>query len=654
VSAAPDLRPRALAWSAAAFTGGVLLQADRLPLWATAVSLLAVAWRLAAERRRLWLPGTLQRALLALALAAVVLARFHTLNGLAAGTTLLMLMAALKLLETRGTRDERILVGAGLFLLLAACLDRQDLLRVPLYVAQTLLCCGALAGIAAPQLELLRALRLGGRALLLAVPLALVLFLFFPRFAGGFWAIPRGDAASTGLGDSMDPGSIMQLIANYDPAFRVRFHGAPPPRETLYWRGPVLHEFDGHAWRRGPERLRLRAPLEPLGAPVRYQVTLEPSQRRWWFALERPERAPAGRVFLTYDDQLVGTEPVAEPLSYEAVSYLRSRSPAPPPAQLREDLTPPPGNPRTRALAATLRERAPNDAALVAAALDYLRSGGFSYSLTPAPLSADAVDDLLFRTHEGFCGHYASAFVALMRAAQIPARVVTGYLGGEWNPIGSYLVVRQSDAHAWAEVWLAGSGWTRVDPTAVVAPERLHRGVLDLLPDAFPTRERLLHSPWLRALFAGWDAANSWWGTHVVKFSYEGQLDLLRRLGVRAPDAADLGRAFIAGLLLWLLWLGLRITPRPRGVRPDALGRAYLRLCRALGRAGLTRAPHEGPLALAERCAIERPRLAPAVEGLLQRYAELRFGRGADDQAVRDFTRAVAQLSLGRWSGAFP
>lgn len=646
MSAPAPLTPRSLLWAAAAFGGGVLLQADQLPLWASLAALLAIAWRLAAERRRLWLPGAPQRALLALALAAIVLARFHTFNGLSAGTTLLMLMAALKLLETRSTRDARVLVAAGLFLLVAACLDRQELGRTPLYALQTLLCCAALAGISAPSLRVGATLRLAGRALLAALPLALLFFLFFPRFAGGFWAVPRGESASTGLGDTMDPGSIMQLIANYDPAFRVRFRAAAPPRQALYWRGPVLHAFDGHAWRRGPERLRLHAPLADLGEPVRYQVTLEPSQRRWWFALERTASAPAGRVFLTYDEQLIGAEPVSEPISYEAVSYLRSRTAEPPPIQLREDLAPPPGNPRTHELARTLRAQAGSDAAVVGAALDYLRRGGFSYSLTPAPLTADAVDDLLFNTHEGFCGHYASAFVALMRAAHIPARVVTGYLGGEWNPIGSYLVVRQSDAHAWAEVWLPESGWTRIDPTAVVAPERLRRGVLDLLPDAFPTRERLLHSPWLRAMLAGWDAANSWWGAHVIRFSYESQLDVLRRLGIRTPDSADLGRLFMAGLLVWLAWVGLRAAPRARPARPDALGRAYLRLCRKLERAGVRRQAHEGPMALAERWAIERPGVAPAVEGLLQRYAELRFGTAADAQAVREFAGAVARLAL--------
>ena len=239
-------------------------------------------------------------------MAAVVLARFHTLNGLAAGTTLLVLMAALKLLETRGTRDQLVLTGTGLFLLLAACLDRQDLARAPLYALQAWLCCAAIAAIATPTLPARAALRLAARGLLLALPLALALFLFFPRLAGSFWAIPRGDTALTGLADTMTPGSIAQLVADYGVAMRVRFEAARPGG-ALYWRGPVLHDFDGRTWRRSEASFQ-RPPTEFLGTPVRYHVLLEPTHRHFWFALDTPAQSPAARVFLTYDYQLVATE----------------------------------------------------------------------------------------------------------------------------------------------------------------------------------------------------------------------------------------------------------------------------------------------------------------------------------------------------------
>lgn len=646
------LRP--LAWACAAFAGGMLLHVDRLPLWASIACVGLILWRLAATRRGLWLPGTTARALFALGMAAIVLARFHTLNGLAAGTTLLLLMGALKLLETRGTRDQLVLIGAGLFLLLAACLDRQNLARTPLYAAQAWLCCAALAALATPTLPARAAWKLAGRALLFALPLAALLFVFFPRLTGSFWAIPRGDMAFTGLADSMTPGSIAQLVADYSPAFRVRFEGARPAPDALYWRGPVLHEFDGQTWRRAPDAPRLRPRLEYTGAPVRYRVSLAPTRRRFWFALDLPAHTEAPRVALTADSVLLGSDPINDPVSYEALSYLGARALEPLGAAARAEDTalPPHANPRTQELAQTLYQRAGTDAAFVAVALDYLRRGGFVYSLEPQPLGRDAVDELLFRTREGFCGHYASAFVTLMRAAHVPAHVVTGYLGGEWNPVGEFLEVRQADAHAWAEVWLEGRGWTRIDPTAVVAPERLRRGVFDLMPNAFSASDRLLYgSAWLRGLLQRWAAANAWWGDHVVKFDYASQLGLLERLGIRSPDARDLGWGFTAALLLWLTFTAWHLGRGERRRPPDALARAYLRLCRKLSRVAAPRAPHQGPLAYLAAISAQRPALGARVAALIERYARLRYGptaAGGDADEIAAFARAVARLKLPR------
>jgi len=648
---------RSLAWACAAFAGGVLLNLERVPSWTAATALLLIAWRLATERSGLRLPGTVARALLALGVVAVVLWRFHTLNGLAAGTAMLMLMSALKLLETRARRDQFVMVGAGLFLLLAACLDRQSLVRVPLYALQVWLCCSALAVVASAGCEGRAALRLAGRSLLLALPLAVLLFLFFPRLQGAFWAIPRGGEALTGLSDTMSPGSIVKLVASYNSAFRVQFAARAPPAEELYWRGPVLHDFDGHTWRRASGAFHLRQRLQYLGTPYRYRVALEPTRQRWWFALDTPAQSSDANVLLTYDNQLLGAEALTEPLSFDAVSYTRTRALEPLGAFGRQqDTTLPPGNPRSVALAQTLRQRAGSDADFVQATLEYLRSSGFVYTLTPEALGADPVDDFLFDTRAGFCGHYASAFVTLMRAAQVPAHVVTGYLGGEWNPIGDYFLVRQSDAHAWAEVWLEGRGWTRIDPTAVVEPERLRRGVFDLLPDALATRERLLRgSAWLTRALQRWDAANAWWSDHVVKFDYSAQLDLLGRFGIRSPDVRYLGWAFMLALLGWLAIIAWHIGRSARPAAPDALARAYARLCRKLARIGAPRAPYQGPLSLAETLRAHRPDLSDRVQPLLRRYTQLRYGPAAPAtraQDIEEFRRAVARLSLSRDVGA--
>ena len=644
---------RVLAWVCAAFAGGVLLNIDRMPAWAGITALALAAWRLWTARTRAWLPPAWLRALLALTVTGIVLARFHTLNGLAAGTTLLMLMAALKLLELQRARDQLVLVGVGLFLLLAACLDRQALERTPLYALQTWLCCAALAAVATPVLAAGETARLALRALLVAVPLALALFVFFPRLPGSFWAIPRGEEARSGLSDSMSPGSITKLVANYDPAFRVKFAGEPPAAPQRYWRGPVLHDFDGRTWRRRDWAEHPRQKVQYLGDPLRYQVSLEPTQQRYWFALDLPARSPSARVTLTYDYQLIASDPVSDLVSYEAVSYLHTRGSDELSVTARREDTALPGdaNPRARQLALSLRAGVASDADFVQSTLAYLAKGGFVYSLEPQPLGQDTVDELLFVTREGFCGHYASAFVDLMRAAGVPARVVTGYLGGEWNVVGGYLVVRQSDAHAWAEVWLPGRGWTRVDPTAMVAPERLNRGVFDLLPQAFGAGERFMHgAPWLQRLLQRWDAANSWWSANVVKFEYSSQLGLLARLGIRTPDARYLGWAFMAALLGWLAVVSWHMGRAARAPAGDALARAYLRLCRKLARAGAARLTHQGPLDFAHSIARAHPQLPPQVQGLLERYAQLRYGVPTATRAreVAEFSRTVARLSLPR------
>jgi len=653
-----------LLWVCAVSAAAVLLHAAQVFAWITIAGLVLVGWRLAAAFGMARLPGGPVRIVLGLSLVAAVFAQFHTLNGLAPGTAMLMLMVTIKLLETRTRRDQYIVIGGALFLLLAACLDRQALAWVPLYGTDALLCCSALAVVAytgdeavpAPAgLGMREVIGLAGRTLLYATPLAILLFLFFPRLPGHFWAFTPGDDAVTGLGDTLTPGGITRLTTSYAIAFRVRFDGRPPPPDERYWRGPVMHEFDGVTWSAGRYSPGEIQRLNCLSAPYRYRVYLEPTFHAWWLALDTVMASPAPNVRYTDDYQLIATQPVSQSQTYSARSCAHPQSLAPlsPAARLADTQLPPDRNPRTHALALQLRHRAGSDVGFVRAVLTFLRTNGFSYSLTPPPLGPEPIDELLFDTRTGFCGHYASAFVDVMRAGGVPARVVTGYLGGQLNPYDGTFVVRQSDAHAWAEVWLDGSGWTRVDPTAVVAPERIYHGILDLLPNAVSASARIVHAwPWLSATLQRWDALNGWWNARVVGFDHRAQLNLLGDLGFHSPELRDAAYAFGMTLLVWLAWiswqLGREAASRPR---PDRLGRAYARLCRKLSRIGLPRPPHQGPLAYAQSITRHRPDLAPQVGPLLESYADLRFGPTSaptPDGDLRKFERSVARLSIRR------
>lgn len=644
---------RPLLWVLAVYLGAVALHVDRLPIWCTAAIVLIAVWRAMAAMSAIAMPRNLIRVALGTVLLVAVVVQFSTISGLAAGTALLAAMGAVKLLETKTRRDHFIVIGVSLFLMIAACLDRQNLLRVPLYVAITWLACAALCIVAAPRLAISArtALLQAGRALGYALPVALLLFLFFPRFQGQIWSLPGGGQAVTGLSNEMSPGAISQLSESDEPAFRVSFLGQRPPSTMLYWRGPVLHEFDGYTWRRQPGRISRSARLEFRGPEYRYRVTLEPNQRNWWFALDLPSgRIPTGVLF-TYDYQLIAAQPVTQTTSYELSSQTDYRS--------RDELSflsrrmglQLPEGRNSRAVAWAKRERAAarDDDAYVRRVLDLFRDGGFVYSLTPPRLDLNSVDDFLFNTRSGFCGHYASAFVTLMRAAGIPSRVVTGYHGGEWNPIGEYLIVRQADAHAWAEIWVQDRGWTRIDPTGVVAPDRLQRAALDRIGAGEFAADALVAELgwWPRAVLT-WDAANTWWKTRVLDFDLRSQLNLMKKLGFEAPGLRELGWMLAGALALWLAIVGLRVSRSPAPPPVDPLARSYRRLCRRLAAAGAARAPHEGPMDYSHRLSREQPQIAAVVTPLLVDYATLRFGIPPTEPAVREFTRAVRRVHLPR------
>ena len=646
---APEQRavaPRDFAGLLAALLLVAAPHALRMPWWLTLLVLGLYAWRAHIALERSALPSRwLVLALALLAVAAVYL-EYRTLFGRTSGIVLLLLFSGLKLAEMRTHRDAAMVAFLCYFLVMTNLLYTQSMPTALLMALALLAVTGTLVGLAAPQRPAAANLRSAGVLLAHAAPAALILFLLFPRVQGPLWGLPQ-DAYSglTGLSDSMTPGALSQLAQSDAIAFRAEFDGEPPPPRERYWRGPVLWDFDGRTWRMGPGWLqRFEA---PQGAGrYDYTVTLEPHNRTWLFALESVARLPV-RARYTNDGMGVATSPVRARLRYDAASLAR---PAPEPLERPDSLRralalPATGNARARALAAEWRRGAQSDVQVLQRALEFFRDSRLGYTLEPPLLGRDTVDEFLFETREGFCEHFSSAFVFLMRAAGVPARVVTGYQGGEVNYVDRIISVRQSDAHAWAEVHLAGRGWVRADPTAAAVPGRVDAGLARAVRAGDPVP--LLMRPqleWLRGLRSNWEALAHRWNVWVLGYDAERQRDLMSRIGMRDADWRKLTAAMAS--ILGAFTLALLVWSLRRLTRPDPVQRAWQAFCRKLGGRGVVRAPHEGPRDYAERAAAHLPQAAAAIRAIAALYIGARYGREAARRRAAELARRVRELRL--------
>lgn len=600
-------------WVIATLLVALLPQLSSMPPLLILMTLLPIAWRVLAEIKSFKpMPMLLRLGYTVLTLVALV-STYGGLLGRRAAVGLLCVMLALKLLETFKARDARVVASLALFLCATQFLFSQGMSMV-IYGAAVMV--GALVSLAlierhaaylaktiAPSMGrgILGEIGFGSRLLLIAVPVGLALFLFFPRWGSPLWGVPeRSLDAKTGLSDSMTPGSIQALFMDDSPAFRAAFEGDVPPQGELYWRGPVLWDFDGRTWEmnRWSNRIEAEELPDESSAPYRYEVQLEPSERRWLLTLDYPTFKPAAARYLTFDYQLISRRGVTKLTAYEVASNPNFIDSPELKATFRGmGLALPVGfNPRTRALMTQWRAETSSDAALVRRVLAYFNQEEFRYTLNPPLLSRDSVDEFLFETRSGFCEHYASSFAVMMRMAGIPARVVTGYQGGWFNELGNYLLVRQSDAHAWAEVWLPGAGWTRVDPTAAVAPSRVENGALDALSD----RRHLLDYEWYREMRNGMDWVNRSWNDWVIAFDAQRQSGMLGFMGIDRLSARSLVgllavSLLLAGLLM-LPWL-LRLS---RGRERDPALRAWRAFIGRLQKAGLPVQASMGPMEVAD------------------------------------------------------
>jgi transglutaminase-like putative cysteine protease len=619
-----------------------------VPLWITLFTASSAAWRVAVEALRWRLPPTWLRSLIAICAMLGVLVTYRTLNGLEAGSAFLVVMGGMKLLETHNRRDMTVVVFVACFLLFATFLYNQSLLRLPYMLGTVWLLATTLMRIhLRGPMSVREALRWTGRMLVQALPVTVLLFLFFPRLPGQFWAMPARSKATTGLSGDMSPGDVSELSISDEIAFRAKFTRAPPRPEQRYWRGPVLHDFDGRTWRMSSVNY-IERELQPTGPSYEYRIVLQPHQRKWVFALDAVTGWPRS-TRRGFDYQLLAHDAIATLSSFNLTSHPDYRIDGELPHALRFTTLrlPERRNPRSLELARNMRAASDDDAAFIRAVLKMFRTEKYFYTLEPPRLQLDSVDDFLFNTRRGFCEHFASAFTVLARAGGIPARVVTGYQGGEINPMTDYVVVRQSDAHAWSEVWLQGRGWVRVDPTAAVAPERVQRGRQGTLIDNEPVTRRLFGEVnALLQLRMTWDAVNTFWNDQVVSFSQAQQESILERLGLERTDWRALGIALVASLAGFFAALSLWLAWRFRPHNDDAVARAYQRLCRKLARRHLVRADHEGPNDYLQRVAAQRPQSSAALAEIRELYIGLRYGPNPQGAQLRRLKTAVRQLRV--------
>jgi transglutaminase-like putative cysteine protease len=659
VKAAQQIPRNALAWII--FCQVLLLapHALRVPAWLLVLYLAAFGWRVQLYRDRLPAPARWLKLVLIGAAMAGIGASYGSLIGLEPTVALLLAAYALKLVESVSRKDAYVLIFLGFFLLITEFLFTQDLLIV-LYAALVawLLTTALVALHRTGEGFELAPLRVAGVMLAQSFPLMLVLFFLFPRI-GPLWNVPiRAHAAQTGMSDFLRPGDVARLTQSTEVAFRVSFEGEVPRAAELYWRGLVMSVLEDDTWRslrffEAPPSQRRPAPVETAGASLDYSVIIEPTQQNWLYALRYAQPRETGVMALA-DYTLYSPVVLESERRYTVRSWPQASIGLELDAWRRrlETRLPEGGNPRSRALAEELRAAAGSDEAYIERVLALFREQPFRYTLQPPLLGDEPVDDFLFSTRAGFCEHYANAFAVLMRAAGVPARIVAGYQGGEINPMNGTVIVHQFDAHAWNEVWLAGRGWVRVDPTAAVSPARVEFGLEtavqeegSFLADSplSPLRYRGIN--WVNTLRLRYDALTYRWQSWVVGFDSERQVELLGewfgRIDAKRFVAVLLG-AF--GVVLAAVALSLLVRAGPRR---DPVARAWGRLRRKLVARGLPVYAGDSPAAALARARIAFPGSGAELDALAEEFTALLY-RPASGVDLRRLRARLRRLRLKR------
>lgn len=616
-----------------------------LPLWVSLLVLVALGWRSLENIGKL---GSFPKWLLVILVligGIGVFAEYWTIVGRDAGLALLTVMTALKFLESRRHRDMLILVFLCYFLIATHFLFSQSIVIASLMFATLIVITATLITLNQREETLLfkELLHTSTRLVLLSIPLMLILFVLVPRVPGPLWGLTSEQRGGiTGLSDHMSPGKISNLIRSNEVAFRVDFKSGIPPQSKLYWRGPVMASYNGYRWSQAPRKELRRFTLTTSGSAIKYTVTLEPNGELWLLALDMPSRLVRNSV-MTEDYQLISKKQINDLLRYEMESRLdyqfgldESRDYLAMALEYPDNL-----NPKAVELGKSLATRFERSEDIVKEVLSMFREEEFFYTLKPPVLGNNVVDEFLFGSRRGFCEHYASSFALLMRAAGIPARIVTGYQGGEYNKVGNYLIVRQSDAHAWTEVWIENQGWVRVDPTAAVSPDRIEQGIDEALSDeisGFRIRNR---NPIFGNLLYSWDSLQHGWNDWVLNYDQRKQMNFLSQLELGIENWSDMVFAMVFLLLAVTALFWLVAWYRERPPRPAAYEVLFNRLLKKLSKRGLQKGPAEDTrtflLRITQRDFPQRELLTNIVE----LYNRIKYGHQGSSASALSNMRAM-------------
>lgn len=643
----------------------------RLPPWITLLALACMGWRLLIFAGRAGYPGKLVKFLLVIVVLPLTMTQTSA-GGASVDTavSLLLLGVVFKLLEMQYKRDTIIVIALCYVLIMVGFIYSQTIPASFYSLIVVIVITGALIALNRdnPRSRFGSNSSLALRIVLQAVPLTVVLFVLVPRVSP-LWTMPLPVSPDkTGVTDEMTPGDISSLARSGDLAFRVSFEGQAPAHEQLYWRGLVLDLFDGRTWRRAGNRFlsfsvvsRQPASSQGVGTgqPVDYDVILEPTQQTWLYALQLAELNTPD-IVQDRDYGLQTSKPVSQRMRYQVRSYLehqtdlqlsgtqRARS-----LQLPEE----DNNLLSLGLAREWRAESSTDADYVQRVMSHFREEPFYYTLNPPVLGEASIDDFLFNTREGFCGHYAGTFVYLLRAAGIPARVVVGYQGGEYNPFEDYTMVYQYNAHAWAEVWFEGQGWVQFDPTGAVAPQRISMGAEAVFADQPGFMEesgfsmmRFRDNQWLNSLRLRLDALDYAWNRWVVSYDEDLQLDLMNDFfgdDARSGLVWTLGiaTATVFALVAFFMLRGGKVASR------DPATRLYLLLAGDLAALGTRRQHGEGAGDYYRRVSLERPELATDMEKVTRMYEQLSYapvsqGNADAEILLAEFRRVLRNMRL--------